>query len=93
MDILWDGRKNRRLKATRNVSFDDIEAIILEKRYLAVLENPSRPEQMIFLVPYKGYTYVVPFGIDAGGNIVLKTIFPSRKFHRLYGARKGENQA
>ena len=52
MDILWDGRKNRKLKATRGVSFE-------------------------------GYTYVVPFVIDAGGNMILKTIFPSRKFHRL----------
>ena len=93
MDIVWDGRKNRRLKATRGVSFEDIEPIILEERYLAVIKNPSRPGQMIFLVPYKGYTYVVPFAIDADGNIVLKTIFPSRKFHRLSGIKEDENQA
>ena len=48
---------------------------------------------MIFLVRCKGYTHVVPFEIDAGGNILLKTVFPSRKFHRLYGAKKDENEA
>ena len=92
MKILWDDGKNRRLKSTRKVSFDDVVPIIMEKRYLAVLENPSRPDQMIFLVCYKDYTYVVPFEIDAESNLVLKTVFPSRKFHRLYGAKKIEDQ-
>jgi len=93
MEIIWDSRKNNWLKATRRVSFDDVAPIILDGRYVAVLEHPSRPDQMIFLVRCKGYTHVVPFEIDAGGNILLKTVFPSRKFHRLYGAKKDENEA
>jgi hypothetical protein len=43
---------------------------------------------MIFVVKYKKYTCVVPFIIDSKNNIVLKTIFPSRKFHKLFGAEE-----
>ena len=92
MAIIWDSRKNKRLKATRQLSFDDVAQILLDKRYLAVLENPSHPDQMIFLVWYKNYTHVVPFVIDADDNIVLKTIFPSRKFHKLHGDKNDENK-
>lgn len=88
MDILWNEAKNKKLKETRGVCFEDVAQIILDKKYVAVLENPARPEQMIFVVRYKGYTYVVPFVIDDDDNIVLKTVFPSRKFHQLYGEKK-----
>ncbi len=88
MDILWDEAKNKKLKAARGVSFENMAQIILDKKYLAVLENPSHPEQMIFVVPYKAFTYAVPCVIDSDNNIVLKTAFPSRKFHKLYGKEK-----
>ena len=88
MDILWDGAKSRKLKKERGISFEEIVPIILDKEYLAVLENPARTDQMIFVVKYKNYTYVVPFIIDSKNNIVLKTIFPSRRFHKLFGAEE-----
>jgi uncharacterized DUF497 family protein len=88
MDIVWDEAKNKKLKDKRGVSFEDVAQLILDKKYLAVLENPVRPGQMVFVVSYKGYTYVVPFVVDKEDNIVLKTVFPSRKFHRLYGEEK-----
>jgi hypothetical protein len=59
--------------------------MLLSSEYIDILENPARPSQMVFVVPYRGYTHVVPFIIDANRNIILKTAFPSRKFHRLYG--------
>ena len=88
MDILWDGAKNKKLKETRGVSFEDVAQIILDKKYLALLENPAHPEQMVFVLRYKTYTYVVPFVIDSKSNIVLKTVFPSGKFHKLYGEKR-----
>lgn len=93
MDILWDKKKDEKLKSRRGISFEEVTEIILDKKYLAVLENPSHPEQMVFVVWYKGYTHVVPFVIDAEDNIVLKTVFPSRKFHRLYGGKGHEGKA
>jgi uncharacterized DUF497 family protein len=88
MEILWDETKSNKLKKERGNSFEDVVPIILDKKYLAILENPKHPDQMIFLVKYKNYTYVVPFIIDSKNNIVLKTIFPSRKFHKLFGAEE-----
>ena len=88
MEILWDEAKNKRLKEIRGVSFEDVAQIILDKKYLSVLENPARPGQMVFVLRYKAYTYVVPFVIDRKGNIVLKTVFPSRRFHKLYAQEK-----
>jgi len=88
VDILWDESKNKKLKETRGVSFEDVAQIILDKKYLAILENPRHPDQMVFVLRYKTYTYVVPFVIDSKGNIVLKTVFQSRKFHKLYGEEK-----
>lgn len=85
MDILWDAAKNERLKKTRGISLEEVAQLILEQRYVAILENPAHPDQKIFVISYKEYTHVVPFIVDEEENIVLKTVFPSRKFHKLYG--------
>ena len=88
MDILWDEAKNAKLKTSRGISFEDVAQMILDKQYVAILENPTRPSQMVFVLKIKSYTHVVPFVIDKNDNIVLKTVFPSRKFHRIYGRKK-----
>jgi uncharacterized DUF497 family protein len=86
--IIWDEKKNDLLIQTRGISFDEVSELIIEKQYYAILEHPSRRNQMLFIIPYKGYTYVVPFVVDKENNIVLKTIFPSRKFHKIYSEDK-----
>jgi uncharacterized DUF497 family protein len=88
MDILWDDARRKKLRSNRDIDFEDVTRIILEKKYLAILENPRRPDQRIFVVSYKGYTHVVPFVIDDKDNVILKTVFPSRKLHKLYGEKK-----
>lgn len=88
MDILWDEAKARKLKETRDIVIEEVAQLILDKKYMAILEHPGRSQQMIFVIPYKGYTHVVPFVVDSENNIVLKTVFPSRKFHKLYGEEK-----
>jgi uncharacterized DUF497 family protein len=92
VDIIWDDDKNKTLQKRRAISLEEIAQIILQKKYLAVLENPSRPGQMIFVLEYNEYTHVVPFVVDSDNNIVLKTAFPSRKFHRLFGRGPNENK-
>jgi len=84
MQIIWDKAKNDKLIAERGVSFGTFESLILENKYCAILNNPSRDGQKIFIIPYRDYTYVVPFVVDEDNNLVLKTIFPSRKFHEIY---------
>ena len=83
--IYWDEDKNNKLIAERNISFDEISEIILREEYLDILENPSKENQMIFIVRLNDYIYVVPFIIDENENIILKTAYPSRKFNKIYG--------
>jgi uncharacterized DUF497 family protein len=90
MNIVWDREKNTRLIRTRGVSFEEVARLIMEKKYTAILENPARPDQMIFILPYKEYTHVVPFVFDGDDRIVLKTIFPSRKFHKMFEGKDSQ---
>jgi len=88
VQIVWDEEKSRKLILERGLSFEKFAELILEKKYHAILKNPSRAEQKIFIIPYLDYTYVVPFVTDDNQNIVLKTVFPSRKYHEIYGGKK-----
>jgi uncharacterized DUF497 family protein len=85
MGITWDLDKERKLREERGIELREIAELIAESKYMAVLENPSRPSQSIFLVWYHQYTHVVPFVIAEDETIVLKTAFASRKFHQMYG--------
>lgn len=87
MDIIRDHKKNKKLIAERGVSFNAVSELILEGKYLRIVENPSRKGQYIFLVPIKATIHVVPFVIDEDENIILKTVYESRKFHKLLGAK------
>ncbi|MDD8017240.1 MAG: DUF4258 domain-containing protein [Bacteroidota bacterium] len=84
MGIIWDQEKERKLLFERNIDIREIAELIVSGEYVDILENPSRPTQQIFVVRYHGYVHVVPFVID-GDTIILKTVFPSRRFHQLYG--------
>ncbi|MCD6184782.1 MAG: toxin [Deltaproteobacteria bacterium] len=82
--IVWDNEKNQKLQIERDISFDQISEIILKKEYLDILDNPSRPNQQIFVVKLNDYIYSVPFIIDDQLNIILKTAYPSRKLNKKY---------
>ena len=82
--IIWDNNKNKKLQAERNISFEQIAEIILRKEYLDIIENPSRPTQQIFVIKLNDYIYSVPFILDEKSNIILKTIFASRKLTKKY---------
>ena len=93
MNIIWDDEKDEKLKKERGISLEEIAELIIEKKYVKIMKHPNRPEQMIFLVPIKGYIHAVPFIFDEEGNIVLKTAFASRKFNKRYGGKDNENEA
>ena len=86
--IIWDENKNIKLKLERNISFEQISEIILEEKYIDILEHPKRKDQNIFVLEFNEYIYAVPFIIDKNENIVLKTIFPSRKLYKKYRGKK-----
>ena len=88
MNLVWDEDKSNKLKAERGISLEEVAEMILNKEYVDILKHPKRPGQWLFLVPIGGYIHVVPFVIDADGNVVLKTVYPSRKFHRSSGRKR-----
>ena len=85
MDVVWDEEKNAVLKRERGISFEEIAGMILDRDYLDIVENPTRENQQYFILTLRDYTWVVPFLIDDSETIILKTAFPSRKYHRRYG--------
>jgi uncharacterized DUF497 family protein len=93
MTIIWDKDKAKKLLLERNISLEEIAELLMNKEVLEILENPRRPDQLMFIVSYKNYTHAVPFIIDAHGTIVLKTVYPSRKHHKHYGSKNHESKA
>ncbi len=86
--IIWDIEKNKKLKNERGISFEQVKKIILDKDYIDILENPTRETQDIFIININDYIHIVPFVIDDEENIVLKTVFPSKKFNKIYRGNK-----
>jgi len=82
--IIWDKEKNEKLILERNISFDEISQMIMDGKYMDIIENPVREGQMYFVMDIQDYTWIVPFIIDEDDNIVLKTAYQSRKYHKKY---------
>lgn len=91
MEIVWNEIKNEWLQVNRAISFEEISGLLLEGRYLDIVENPTRENQYYFIIEINNYTWVVPFLIDETDCIVLKTAFPSRKFHKKYGGKNDKS--
>ncbi len=71
--------KSERLKKTRGVSFEEI----ISSELIAVKSHPKREDQNIMLFKLKGYIWIVPY-VEEKEYIFLKTLYPSRKFTKLY---------
>jgi uncharacterized DUF497 family protein len=84
MEIGWDEAKNEKLKAERGLSFEEIAAEILAGRILDIKENPSHPNQQLFILWIRNSYIVVPF-VQKPGGVFLKTAYNSRKARKTYG--------
>ena len=96
MTFNWDDEKNERLKRTRGVSFEEMVIAIEDGNVVDVLQHPNAdryPNQLVYLVEYKDYVFAVPFLRDSESQeIVLKTIYPSRKYTRLYVLKEKDHE-
>jgi hypothetical protein len=81
----WNAGKNNKLQKQRGISFEKIIAAIENGKLLDILENPGRQYagQKLYVVEIDRYVYIVPF-IETENEIVLITVFPSRKFTTFY---------
>ena len=82
----WNTDKNERLKAERNVSFEDVIAAFEEKRLLDIIDHPNSlkyPEQKLAIVELHNYAYIVPL-VGKEQTLYLITIYPSRKASKKY---------
>ena len=77
----WD--KNIFLKNTRWVCFEDVVDALEEGNLLDIVQHISRPHQKIMIVQIKNYVYEIPF-VESDTEYFLKTIYPSRKFKKIY---------
>ena len=78
-EIKWNLLKNERLKRTRGASFEEL----ITSKLIAVKRHPRRENQNIMLFEYKRHIWVVPY-VEEEEYIFLKTLYPSRKYTRIY---------
>ena len=77
----WNTEKNKLLRETRNISFEEIVLAISQNGIIEVYEHPNQekyPGQKIYEIDYKDYIYLVPY-LENENEYFLKTIIPSRK--------------
>jgi uncharacterized DUF497 family protein len=86
--IIWDEDKNIKLKLERNISFEEVSELVLNEHIVDIIDHPKRKNQNVFVLEINNYIYAVPFIIDENENIILKTVFPSRKLHKKYRGEK-----
>ena len=82
----YSPEKNAYLKKIRGISFEEVEIAINEGGILDIIEvqnTQAHPNQRMYVININDYVYLVPFVRD-GDIAFLKTIFPSRKFTKLY---------
>jgi hypothetical protein len=82
-EIRWNLLKSERLKRTRGASFEEI----ITGKLIDVKVHPTRDSQQIMPFEYRSYIWVVPF-VEADGHIFLKTMYPSRKYTKIYKKEK-----
>ena len=80
----WDSDKNERLKTGRGISFEEIILAVEDGGLKDILVHPNQrryPGQLMLIVAYREYVFLVPF-VEEEDHYFLKTIIPSRKATR-----------
>jgi len=78
-EFRWDPLKSERLKRTRGVSFEEI----ITGKLIDFRDSHNREDQKMLLYEYKNYIWLVPCVVK-GNELFLKTLYPSRKFTKIY---------
>ena len=89
LDFDYNPEKDKLLKETRGIGFDEIiEAITSGRGLLKNADHFNKkkyPNQRMFIVRVRSYIYVVPYVIDKERKVTfLKTIYPNRDLTKKY---------
>jgi len=90
LDILFDQEKNKKLLKERGVSFEMVIEKMVDKEIILDFKHPNTsryPNQRIMVIEINNYTYCVPY-LQTQNEIVLKTIYPDRRFKNLIQGRQ-----
>jgi uncharacterized DUF497 family protein len=82
----WNEEKNRWLKRERGVSFEQVVFNIENGNLLNVIKHPNQAKykgQRVYVVEIDNYIYMIPY-VEEQDVIFLKTVFPSRKYTKIY---------
>lgn len=88
--IEWNKDKNEKLKLKRKISFEEIANLVETGKIVTVIKHPNQkiyPNQFMYICNINNYMYVVPF-IEDSSKIFLKTIYPSRKYNKIYSKKE-----
>jgi hypothetical protein len=84
--IKWNEEKNLLLQNDRNISFEIVAEKLKNGDIIDDIINPNNQKysnQRIFVIEINAYIYFVPY-IENENEVFLKTIYPSRKFTKIY---------
>tara|TARA_B100001248_G_scaffold11336_1_gene7393 strand:+ start:40 stop:318 length:279 start_codon:yes stop_codon:yes gene_type:complete len=89
--ITWNVEKEEVLSLDQSrggITFEDCAEAIENGKVLDDIPNPSskHQRQRLLILEINHYAYVVPY-IESKDSIFLKTVYPSRKYTRVYFQR------
>jgi len=88
--FVWNDEKNKKLKETRNITFEMVVEEISKGNLVDTILHPNKskyPHQKVFVIRFENYIYLVPF-VETENEYFLKTIFPSREAQKRYGENR-----
>jgi uncharacterized DUF497 family protein len=91
MEFVFDQEKNLKLFQQRGITFEQAIEIIADGGVLLDFKHPNTeqyPNQRIMVINIENYPYCIPYVMD-DEKIVLKTIFPDRRFKYLLKDNNG----
>ena len=88
MILRWSEEKNKILKSSRGLSFEQVVAAIGSDELLGIVPHPSKAGQVVLIVRIEDYVCACPAVPTKDGGYFLKTLYPSRKLKKHYQGGK-----
>ena len=89
----WDEQKNAKLKAERDICFEDVLIALAEEKLLDDISHPNQKDykgQRVIVIEINGYVFLVPY-VEDEEKYFLKTMYPSRKFTGKYHLERNKS--